>query len=94
MESKASLTKPASTIAREGRVQPQRSAVPKNTKELRGFLLEQMTHVADGSQDAMDAKAICNYAQQIYNTVNLEMRHAQAVQKMGDTPIEPVVFGD
>lgn len=65
---------------------------PKNTRELRTFLLEQMVSVADGNQDASQAKAICNYAQQVYNTVSLEARYSQAKAKAGEAGIHPVSF--
>ena len=65
---------------------------PNNTVELRQFLLEQMVKVANGDQDEKSAKAICNYAQQVYNTVNLEMRFATAKRKAGDSAITSVSF--
>lgn len=65
---------------------------PKNTADLRRFLLEQMVKVASGEQDDKQAKAVCNYAQQVYNTVNLEMKFATAKRKAGDAPITAVEF--
>jgi hypothetical protein len=67
-------------------------STPSNTKELRAFLLRQMGLVATGTQRPDAAKAICNYAQQIYNTVNLEMKYATAKAKAGENPIGAVEF--
>ena len=66
---------------------------PKSTQELRSFLLEQMLNVAQGNQEATQAKAICNYAQQVYNTVNLEMKFAMLSEKMEGKEIKAVGFG-
>lgn len=68
------------------------AVAPRSTQELRAFLLEQMLNVAEGRQDAPQAKAICNYAQQVYNTVNLEMKFALAKSKLGDTVAVSVSF--
>lgn len=65
---------------------------PASTADLRGFLLEQMIRVSEGLQEPLEAKAICNYAQQVYNTVNLEVRYAQAKSKIGGASISPVSF--
>jgi metal-dependent amidase/aminoacylase/carboxypeptidase family protein len=63
-----------------------------STKDMRSFLIQQMQAVADGTQEAASAKAICNYAQQIYNTMNMEMRFAIARNRLGDQKVEPVKF--
>lgn len=65
---------------------------PGSTKELRAFLLEQMVEVASGRQAADSAKAICNYAQQVYNTINMELKVAQAKQRLGEAKVDPVDF--
>jgi len=54
------------------------------------FLLDQIGLVADGSQDSSSAKSICNYAQQVYNTMNLEIKYATAKAKIGDAQINSV----
>lgn len=65
----------------------------KTSADIRNFLLEQMGKVADGEQDVLAAKAVCNYAQQIYNTVNLEVKLAIAKEKSkGDLNLKPVRF--
>jgi hypothetical protein len=64
-----------------------------STKDLRDFLVEQMTLVAKGEQEAPNAKAICNYAQQIYNTVNMELKAAKLRADMPDVIVGPVDFG-
>lgn len=66
----------------------------RNTKEFRLFLVEQMNGVVDGSVDYEKAKGIANLAQQIYNTLNLEVRMAVAKQRLGDTEIAPVSFDE
>jgi hypothetical protein len=70
-----------------------KTKAPNNTKELRSFLLEQMLSVASGNQEAGQAKAICNYAQQVYNTVNLEMKFAMLNEKMDGKDVKAVGFG-
>jgi len=64
----------------------------RSTKEMRDFLLEQMGSVANGDQDIAVAKGVCNYAQQVYNTMNIEIKHALAQKKLEDQKIEPVDF--
>jgi hypothetical protein len=64
----------------------------KTTADLRAFLLEEMVHTAEGTREASTAKAVCNYAQQVYNTINLEMRHAHAKHKYGTASLSPVSF--
>lgn len=64
--------------------------VPSNTAEIRQFLLEQMVATAEGKVDAASAKAMCNFAQQVYNTVKLEMSFAQLTHKEGMKNIEAV----
>jgi len=64
-----------------------------STKTIRQFLIDQMHKVAEGEQDAADAKAICNYSQQVYNTINMELRFALAKKRLGDEKVAPVDFG-
>lgn len=64
----------------------------KNSQELKAFMLEQMVSVANGSQEPTQSKAICNYAQQVYNLTNLELKFAQAKTKIGETAITSVEF--
>ena len=64
----------------------------KSTLELREFLIKQMQCVADGEQGSHEAKAICNYSQQVYNTMNLEMRYAILQKKLGEQSVKPVEF--
>jgi len=64
----------------------------KNTKELRDFLLTQMQGVANGSVDVSVAKGVCNLAQQVYNTVNIEIKMATAKEKITSGNIPPVDF--
>ena len=67
----------------------------KNTKELRAFLVSQMEGIADGSLDATRGKGVANIAQQVYNTINIEMKLATKKAKFGDDfVITPVSFDD
>ena len=64
----------------------------KSTADLRAFLLDEMIETANGRREASTAKAVCNYAQQVYNTINLEMRHAHARHKYGIQNLSPVTL--
>lgn len=65
----------------------------KSTGDVRRFLLEQMTAVAEGTADLEATKAVSNLAQQVYNTINLEIKVASAKAKFGDdVQINEVVF--
>lgn len=67
----------------------------RSTKDLRSFLVEQMEKAVDGDFDANKAKAMANFAQQIYNTLNIEVRVAVAKAKLGDSlSVDPVSFDD
>ena len=78
----------------DARMVPKKSgaAVPTSTGELRSYLLAQMVEVAEGFQESGTAKAICNYAQQVYNTMNMELKHALAKDKIGAATIRSVAF--
>lgn len=67
----------------------------KDTRELRAFLVEQMQGVAAGKVNVDKAKALSNLAQQVYNTLNVEVRMAIALAKAAKdgTEIKPVPFG-
>jgi len=64
----------------------------KDTKELRAFLLEQMNGVATGKTNLEQAKAVSNLAQQIYNTITVEIRVATARAKLSESEINAVSF--
>lgn len=64
----------------------------KDTRELRMFLLKQMDDAANGKLKSDNAKAVCNLAQQVYNTLNIEVRQAQLKAKMEGGEIAPVRF--
>ena len=68
------------------------SAPLTNTRELRTFLVEQMQGVATGRVNSEKAKSICNLAQQVYNTLNIEVKLAVAKQKLNGQEIETVSF--
>ena len=65
----------------------------ENTRQLREFLSEQMNAIVDGQLDNEKSRGIANLAQQIYNTLNIEMKHATLKVKYGDEiKLEPVEF--
>jgi hypothetical protein len=66
----------------------------KTTADLRAFLIEEMIATAQGLRESGTAKAVCNYAQQIYNTINMEIKYAHARAKHGDGKLEPVSLDD
>ena len=66
----------------------------KDTKELRAFLVQKMGEVVEGSVTGEQAKSISNIAQQIYNTLNIEVKIAVAKQKIGEEHIGAVSFID
>ena len=67
----------------------------QNTRDLRRFLVDQMEGVASGKVNTERAKGICNISQQIYNSLNLEVKMAIARSKLkeGDD-VQPVSFND
>lgn len=67
----------------------------QNTRDLRKFLVEQMEGVANGRVNTEKAKGICNISQQIYNSLNLEVKMAIARSKLKDgEDVQPVNFAD
>jgi hypothetical protein len=67
----------------------------ENTRDLRRFLVGQMEGVATGKVNTERAKAICNLSQQVYNSLNLEVKMAIARSKLKDgQSVEPVGFDD
>ena len=65
-----------------------------DTRSLRKFLVGKMNDVANGELDAQKTTGIANLAQQIYNTLNIELKTATAMQKLGEQKIEPVKFDE
>jgi hypothetical protein len=63
----------------------------RNSADLRNFLIQQMVDTANGKLEVASARMICNFAQQIYNTVKLEMSFATLKNK-GElkSMVEPV----
>jgi hypothetical protein len=66
----------------------------KDTRELRAFLVSQMQGVVKGDVNPEMAKSISNLSQQIYNTLNVEVKLAMAKAKLGQDSIDAVSFGD
>ena len=62
----------------------------KSTQDLRAFLLNQIDKVSSGAQAVSQAKAICNYSQQIYNTINIELKCAAAEAKISNLKRAPI----
>ncbi len=65
-----------------------------NTRELREFLVEQMQGVATGRVNSEKANSISNLSQQIYNTLNLEVKMAVAKAKLNGQQVDAVSFTD
>jgi hypothetical protein len=63
-----------------------------NTRELRAFLVEQMQGVVAGKVNSEKAKAISNLSQQIYNTINIEVKLAIAKSKLNGKDVDAVQF--
>ena len=63
-----------------------------NTRELRAFLVEQMQGVATGKVNSEKAKSISNLSQQIYNTINIEVKMALTKAKLNGQSLDAVEF--
>jgi hypothetical protein len=63
-----------------------------NTRELRAFLVEQMQGVATGKVNSEKAKSISNLSQQIYNTINIEVKMALSKAKLNGQSLDAVEF--
>ena len=55
-------------------------------------MLDQMALVAGGQQEPDNAKAICNYAQQLYNVSNLELKYSEKKFKDPAFSMTPLSF--
>lgn len=75
-------------------VQAKVTAPLTNTRELRQFLVEQMQGVANGRVNSEKAKSISNLSQQIYNTLNIEVKLAVAKSKLNGQEVDAVSFID
>jgi len=65
----------------------------KDSQELRAFLVDQMQKVSEGKVGTERAKGVANLAQQVYNTINLEVKMALVRSKMKEgQEIKPVSF--
>lgn len=62
------------------------------TADIRNFLIDNMIKTAEGKIEVGQAKSICNFAQQIYNTVKLEMQYASLKQADKIGKIEAVTL--
>lgn len=61
-----------------------------DTDDVRNFLLNQMVRVANGKMEIGHAKAVCNLAQQVYNTIKLEMQYSKLQENGGAGNVSPV----
>ena len=75
-------------------VQAKVQAPLTNTRELRQFLVEQMQGVANGKVNSEKAKSISNLSQQIYNTLNIEIKLAVSKSKLNGQEVDAVSFID
>lgn len=63
-----------------------------NTRELRAFLVDQIQNVAEGRTNSEKAKSICNLAQQVYNTINIEVKMALSKSRLNGEKVDAVNF--
>ncbi len=59
-------------------------AAPKDTKELREFLLDRMVAVANGEMGAVEARAVALLARQVNSTLMVEIAHAVGKARSGE----------
>jgi hypothetical protein len=64
-----------------------------DTSSMRHFLIAGMKDVMQGRITTWQAKAACNFAQQIYNVTALEVKVMLAQEKLRGKPIQSVSFG-
>ena len=60
----------------------------KNTRDLRAYLVSQMEGVANGQVPPERSKAVANLAQQVYNTLAIEIRFAITQDKLKASNVE------
>lgn len=60
------------------------------TDKMKSFLSSQMVDVSEGRQDYNEAKAVCNYAQQIYNLASLELKKAIASERHSGLSVDVI----
>jgi hypothetical protein len=68
------------------------SITVSDTTTLRQFLIAGMKDVMHGRINTWQAKAACNFAQQIYNVTALEVKVMLAQEKLRGKPIRSVTF--
>jgi hypothetical protein len=68
------------------------SVVVEDTSSMRRFLIAGMKDVMDGHITTWQAKAACNFAQQIYNVTALEVKVMLAQEKLRGKEIKSVSF--
>lgn len=60
----------------------------KNTRDLRAYLVSQMEGVANGVVPPERSKAVANLAQQVYNTLAIEIRFAVTRDKLKESKVD------
>ncbi len=66
----------------------------RSTRDLRNFLTGQLEGVATGDIPPDRAKGMSNIAQQIYNSMLIELKFAKARKDIGDDAITPLQFDE
>ena len=70
------------------RIVPKAQIEIKNTRDLRAYLVSQMEGVANGVVPPERSKAVANLAQQVYNTLAIEIRFAVTRDKLKDSAVD------
>ena len=87
------MKKPQTIAETLPQMNPESSAVNVvDTSSLRQFLIKGMKDVVKGEMTTWQAKAACNFAQQIYNVTALEVKVTLAQEKLRGKQIQPVSF--
>lgn len=63
-----------------------------NTQELRKFFIDCMCNVASGKLTAEQCRGIASMGQLVYNTLSLELKAMQMLDRMGKDSPRPVKF--
>lgn len=68
--------------------------VIRNTRDLRMFLVDRMKEVVKREIEPVQVTGIANLAQQIYNTLNIELKAAIVFEKLQGEEIKAVQFDE
>lgn len=75
-------------------VDPKMRDTIKDTRDLRLFLVERMKEILTRKIEPAQITGIANLSQQIYNTINIELKSASVLQKLDGGRIKPVQFDE